>query len=192
MYYEPWQIDIFIQCFFRYHERWNYLQHVVDMKVKSSFEDFAQSIMHPLESGYHQYRQSPTKMINLQTQITTSSANLNVSLNKLDRLSETRWYLDNFSRQHQQHAHSLTPNSSSRKISGIETRPRSRTTDSNSSHFVSSSMPASLYMYYTIIAFFNFSVHIFSALKFVYDCVFCSFAVTKNHSVPDLSEITAN
>ena len=101
--------------------------------MKSSFEDFAQSIMHPLESGHQQSRQSPTKMMSFLN-TNASAASLSSSLNKIDRLSETRWSID----RHQLHDE-LPPRDifETRKISDTQfLRPRSRTADDSSVHFI--------------------------------------------------------
>ena len=101
------------------------------MKVKSTFEDFAQSVMHPLESGHQQNRQSPTKMVHSIAQ--TSSLNLASSLDKVDRQYETRWALEK--------ALEETVSDENRKPNNLiapefPSRPRSRTADGESSHFI--------------------------------------------------------
>ncbi len=97
--------------------------------MKSSFEDFSQSIMHPLESGIQQNRQSPVKMM-----ANISAANLSSSLTKIGCLSETRWSID----RHQLDDELLPQYNifEGRKISDTQfVRPRSRTTDDSSIHF---------------------------------------------------------
>lgn len=60
----------------RYEERLKYIQSVVDKKMKSSYEEFALNVMHPLESSTY-----PTTMIfrsGVRPQATTSSSLSNV------------------------------------------------------------------------------------------------------------------
>ena len=99
------------------------------MKLKSSFEDFAQSVMHPLESGYQQARQSPTKMAQSGQQQPPMSSNNGAaafSLKGPHQLSETRWSL-------LKHRNELVPNFENKTRKNLDPgdllRPRSRTVD---------------------------------------------------------------
>ena len=73
--------------FVRYQERARYIDGIMKMNVKSCFEDFAQSVMHPLQTGqFPLLRQSPAK------------SDAVPSIHKLPRVAstvETRWIMAN-------------------------------------------------------------------------------------------------
>ena len=123
-----------ITTFDRYQERWRYIQGVVNMNVKSSFEDFAQSVMHPLEFGE---RQSPIKRFITHPIITTSTTSTGVStssssLDGLPHLSssnpESRWIVPTLI----EHKHIGISQYTTDIVDIV--RPRSHTTDDSIQH----------------------------------------------------------
>ncbi len=120
------------------------------MKVKSTFEDFAQSVMHPLESGHQQNRQSPTKMVHSIAQ--TSSLNLASSLDKVDRQYETRWTLE---KEETVSDENRKPNCLT--APELSSRPRSRTADGESTHFIAPQCESFLWNTYNWIVSVVFS-----------------------------------
>ena len=101
------------------------------MNVKSSFEDFAQSVMHPLEFGQ---RQSPIKRFITHPIITTSTTSTGVStssssLHGLPHLSsESRWIVPTLI----EHKHIGISQYATDIVDIV--RPRSRTTDDSIQH----------------------------------------------------------
>ena len=85
----------------RYQERFKYIQDVLKMRVKCSYEDFTQSVIHPLEFGPHSsapstMRHSPVKPLVGSSAISVGTATpgtfaTSITSFQIPSSPETRW-----------------------------------------------------------------------------------------------------
>lgn len=91
-------ITIYSDYVFRYEDRWRYLQSVTSNTVKCCYEEFAQSVMHPLQTGIASIsRHSPVKPLLSSSSVyhqqqQPDSISSSSKLSKISSLPlETRW-----------------------------------------------------------------------------------------------------